>query len=150
MSWIETRVGGEFGQLGNGVVMYSLRCACSCDVIDYWVPVVLVFLSQVGSGSGEEEGRNAVDSLGIAKNRLHTRTVPIKPIRKVKRWMFSVFLGPAWVLRGPRRNAKVQRNLSEFWCCSFAVTLARPSVELLTFRSYALCDSYYFHDLVTR
>ena len=33
-------MGDDLGQVEDGVVMYSLRCACSCDVIDYSMPDV--------------------------------------------------------------------------------------------------------------
>jgi hypothetical protein len=46
-------VGDELRQVGDGVVMYSLRCACSCDVIDYSMPDVHMVVSQVESARGE-------------------------------------------------------------------------------------------------
>jgi hypothetical protein len=46
-------VGDDLGQVGDGVVMYSLRCACSSDVIDYSMPDVHMFVSQVGGAAGE-------------------------------------------------------------------------------------------------
>jgi len=46
-------VGGDLGQVWDGVVMYSLRGACSCDVIDYSMPDVHMVVSQVGGAAGE-------------------------------------------------------------------------------------------------
>lgn len=46
-------MGDELGQVGDGVAMYSLRCTCSCDVIDFAMPDVHLFVSQAGSAAGE-------------------------------------------------------------------------------------------------
>lgn len=46
-------MGDDLMQVGDGVVMYSLRCACSCDVIDYSMPDVHMVVSQVGGPAGE-------------------------------------------------------------------------------------------------
>jgi hypothetical protein len=51
-------VGDDLGQVGDGVVMYSLHCACSCDVIDYSMPDVHIgcVSSRVGGGGGRGWG----------------------------------------------------------------------------------------------
>ena len=48
-------VGEELGQVLDGVVMYSLRCECSCDVIDYSMPDVHMVVSQLGSAASKDD-----------------------------------------------------------------------------------------------
>ena len=46
-------MGEDLWQVADGVVMYSLRCDCSCDVIDYSMPYAHMVVSQVGGAAGE-------------------------------------------------------------------------------------------------
>ena len=52
-SGLRNKCGPRLKASWDGVVMYSLRCACSCDVIDYSMPDVHMVVSKVGGPAGE-------------------------------------------------------------------------------------------------